>query len=594
MRVIGLVGGMSWESTTAYYQIINEVIKERLGGLHSAKCLLYSVDFQEIEVCQAKGEWERSGRLLADAAKRLEKAGADFIVICTNTMHKVVPQIQAGISIPILHIADATADQLLENKITKVGLLGTKYTMTQEFYRSRLTDRGIQVVIPQEKDIELINSIIYNELCLGVISEESRAELLRIIHMLSLQGAQGVILGCTELGLLVKQADTAAPLFDTTWIHAVKAAMASLEPVKPKALKPGDKVAIVSLSSGILGEAFCKHELELGAKRLQEFGLTPVFMPNALKGVEYLKNHPEARAQDLKEALLNPEIRGIICAIGGDDTYRLLPYLMEDSEFTDAVKRSPKLFTGYSDTTINHLMFHRLGMRSYYGPNFICDLAELGKEMLPYTKKAFESYFAGKEIVQYSSSDLWYEERTDFSEAAVGSERNVHRENRGYEVLQGSGVFRGRLLGGCLESLHDVLTSTRYPDQKEICERYRLFPELKEWEGRILFVETCEEKPSPELLHEELMALKKTGIFNVIKGILVGKPQDEAYYEEYKEIYKQVIDNKELPILYNVNFGHAHPKCVLPYGIETEVDMINKRITFQESLFQEAQVSTIS
>ncbi len=587
MRVVGLIGGMSWESTATYYQIINEVIKERLGGLHSAKCLLYSVDFQEIEACQAKGEWERSGRLLAEAAKRLEKAGADFIVICTNTMHKVVPQIQAGISIPILHIADATADQLIENKISKVGLLGTQYTMTQEFYRSKLTDRGLQVVIPEEKDIEIINSIIYNELCLGVISEESRAELIRIIHLLSRQGAQGIILGCTELGLLVKQSDTSIPLFDTARIHAVKAAIASLAPVIPKALEPGDKVAVVSLSKGILGEAFCKHELELGAKRLREFGLTPVFMPNALRGVEYLKNHPEARAQDLKEAFLNPEIKGIICAIGGDDTYRLLPYLMEDPEFTDAVKRSPKLFTGYSDTTINHLMFHRLGMRSYYGPNFICDLADLGKEMLPYTKKAFESYFTGKEIMQYSSSEVWYEERTDFSEAAVGTERNVHKENRGYEVLQGSGVFRGRLLGGCLESLHDILTSTRYADQKEICERYQLFPALKEWEGRILFIETCEEKPSPELLHEELLALKKTGIFDVISGILVGKPQDEVYYEEYKEVYRQVIDHRELPILYNVNFGHAHPKCVLPYGIETEVDMINKRITFQESLFQE-------
>lgn len=587
MRVMGLIGGMSWESTATYYRVINEVIKEQLGGFHSAKCLLYSVDFQEIEECQVNGEWERSGRILADAAKRLEKAGADFIVIGTNTMHKVVPQIQTEISIPILHIADATADVLIENGITKVGLLGTKYTMTLDFYRSRLTGRDIQVVIPESKDIEVINSVIYNELCLGIISEESRTELLRIIDSLSCQGAQGIILGCTEIGLLVKKSDTKVPLFDTTYIHAAKAAMTAIEPVKPKALKPGDKVAVVSLSSGILGEAYCTHEIELGIKRLQEFGLTPVFMSNALKGREYLNNHPEDRAKDLKEAFLDPDIKGIICAIGGDDTYRLLPYLMEDSEFMDAVRKSPKLFTGYSDTTTNHLMLYRLGLRTFYGPNFICDLAELGKEMLPYTKRTFESYFAGKELQQVVSSEIWYEERTDFSAAALGTERIFHTENRGYEVIQGSGVFRGRLLGGCLESLFDILTSTRYPDQKEICERYRIFPELKEWKGKILFIETSEEQPTPELFAEALRVLKEKGIFKVINGILVGKPQNEVYYEEYKAALRQAIDNKELPILYNINFGHAHPKCIIPYGMDTEVDMINKTITFKEAMFQE-------
>jgi aspartate racemase len=586
MRVIGIIGGMSWESTTAYYELINEEIKKRLGGLHSAKCLLYSVDFHEIEACQAKGDWERSGRILADAAKRLEKAGAEFIVIATNTMHKVAPQLQAQINIPILHIADATADRLEEKGIRRVGLLGTKYTMTQDFYKSRLTDRGMQVIIPGEQDIECIHSIIYEELCLGIISDESRSQFLRIIEDLSKQGAEGIILGCTEIGLLVKQADTRIPLFDTTRIHAEKAAKLAIEPVKPIALKPGDKVAVVCLSSGILGEDYCKHQMELGTKRLQEFGLIPVIMPNAVKGREYLSKHPEARAEDLKQAFLNPEIKGIICAIGGDDTYRLLPYLMEDPEFTDAVRKSPKLFTGYSDTTINHLMFHRLGMNSFYGPNFLSDLAELGQDMLPYTKRAFESYLEGREIMEYHSSDLWYEERTDFSAAALGTERIVHKEERGYEAIQGRGVFRGRLLGGCLESLYDMLTGNRYPDQKELCETYHIFPELKEWEGSILFIETCEEKPTPELFHKELMALKKTGMFNVISGILVGKPQDEAYYEEYKAVLRQVVDNKDLPILYNINFGHAHPKCILPYGLETEVDMEQKRIRFLEPLFQ--------
>ena len=159
---------------------------------------------------------------------------------------------------------------------------------------------------------------------------------------------------------------------------------------KPYALSVGDQVAIVSLSSGILGEDFCKHQIELGVKRLESFGLKPVFMANALKGIEYLKAHPEARAADLKEAFFNNDIKGIICVIGGDDTYRLLPYLMEDEVFIKKVKERPKLFTGYSDTTINHLMFYKLGMQTFYGPNFLCDLAELGSEMLPYTKTAFE------------------------------------------------------------------------------------------------------------------------------------------------------------------------------------------------------------
>lgn len=354
---------------------------------------------------------------------------------------------------------------------------------------------------------------------------------------------------------------------------------------KPKALVRGDKVAIVSLSSGMLGEDFSRHEITLGIKRLNGFGLEAVFMPNALKGMEYLKNHPEARAQDLKAAFMDASIKGIICAIGGDDTYRLLPYLMEDEEFTGAVAAAPKLFTGYSDTTINHLMFYQLGMVSYYGPNFICDLAELGNKMLSYTQKAFMGYFAGSSIASIASSDLWYEERTDFSEKAVGTERVCHEETRGYEALQGSGTFHGKLLGGCLESLYGILSGSRYVDEKEICEGYKLFPRKEEWEDKILFIETCEDKPAPEEFERELLTLKKTGVFDVISGILVGKPQDEAYYEEYKGILSKVIDNKELPIMYNVNFGHAYPRCVIPYGIEAEVDLNEKKIRFKENLF---------
>lgn len=228
MKTIGMLGGMSWESTVTYYQAVNEIVKRELGGLHSAKVLLYSVDFAEIEKCQVEGDWDKSADILSAAALNLENAGADFIVICTNTMHKVAPQIQNRIGIPIIHIAEATADELKQQNVSKVALLGTKYTMTQDFYKDKLISAGIEVLIPDEQGIEAVNDIIYNELVLGIISESSKAKYLRIIDALSKRGAQGVILGCTEIGLLIGQKDTELPVFDTTQIHAAKAAMLSI------------------------------------------------------------------------------------------------------------------------------------------------------------------------------------------------------------------------------------------------------------------------------------------------------------------------------------------------------------------------------
>lgn len=228
MKTIGLIGGMSWESTVTYYKVINECIKERLGGLHSAKILLYSVDFAEIERCQAAGEWDKSAEILAGAAKSLEAGGADFIVICTNTMHKVLPQIECEVHVPFLHIADATADELIRNNIKKAALLGTKYTMTQDFYKSRLIERGIDVVVPNEREVETVNRVIYDELCLGIISEKSRAEYAEIIAHLKENGAEAVILGCTEIGLLIGSEDSVLPVFDTTLIHGKAAALNSL------------------------------------------------------------------------------------------------------------------------------------------------------------------------------------------------------------------------------------------------------------------------------------------------------------------------------------------------------------------------------
>ena len=229
LKIIGLIGGMSWESTVTYYKIINETVKEKLGGLHSAKCILYSIDFQEIEECQANGNWEKSGEILGEAANNLEKAGADFIVICTNTMHKVVNQIKEKISIPILHIAEMTAEKILEKGLKNIALLGTKYTMEQDFYKSKLIEKGINVIIPDKNDIEIINEVIYDELCLGTINSDSKKKFLEIVDKLRSKGAEGIILGCTEIGLLIKNADTDVPLFDTAIIHAEQAAIYSIK-----------------------------------------------------------------------------------------------------------------------------------------------------------------------------------------------------------------------------------------------------------------------------------------------------------------------------------------------------------------------------
>ena len=229
LKTIGLIGGMSWESTVTYYKIINEVIKEKLGGLHSAKCVLYSLDFQEIEECQANGNWQKSGEILGEAANNLEKAGADFIVICTNTMHKVVNQIKEKISIPILHIAEMTAEKILEKGLKNIALLGTKYTMEQDFYKSKLIEKGINVIIPDKNDIKIINEVIYDELCLGTINSDSKKKFLEIVDKLRSKEAEGIILGCTEIGLLIKNADTDVPLFDTAIIHAEQAAMYSIK-----------------------------------------------------------------------------------------------------------------------------------------------------------------------------------------------------------------------------------------------------------------------------------------------------------------------------------------------------------------------------
>lgn len=223
MKTIGLLGGMSWESTLSYYRALNEGVKQRLGGLHSARIVLYSVDFAEIEALQHQGRWSETAEILAAAAKSVEAAGADFLLLCTNTMHKVAPQLEAKLTIPLLHIADATVRVLLQDGIRQVGLLGTRFTMEQDFYRERLQQAGITVLVPEQEQRSVVHSIIYDELCRGVISDSSRKQYLDIIDNLAAKGAQAVILGCTEIGLLLQQRDTTMPLYDTTAIHASQA-----------------------------------------------------------------------------------------------------------------------------------------------------------------------------------------------------------------------------------------------------------------------------------------------------------------------------------------------------------------------------------
>lgn len=336
-------------------------------------------------------------------------------------------------------------------------------------------------------------------------------------------------------------------------------------------------IGIVSLSSGVIGEPFIQFETDIGIRRLKEYGINVKFMPNALAGIDYIKAHPEKRAEDLLNAFRDPEIDMILCAIGGDDTYRLLPYLFEHNELTDAV--SDKIFLGYSDTTINHFMLHKVGLKTFYGQSFLTDLCELDTEMLPYSKKYFEELIATGKIHEIKPSDVWYEERKEFIPSQVGIPRTVHL-NQGFELLQGNAVFSGKILGGCIDSMYDMFNGDRYEDMPELCKKYQLFPNTDDWNGRILLLESSEEKMPPELFSKALEYLKKAGVFDVISGVLVGKPMDEAYMEEYKPILIKVINKPELPIVYNVNIGHATPHCIIPFGIEAFVDAKKQIIRF--------------
>ena len=341
-------------------------------------------------------------------------------------------------------------------------------------------------------------------------------------------------------------------------------------------------IAIVSLSSGIVGEPFVQFEVEIGLRRLKEFGLNVKFMPHACMGLEYVRDHPEKRAEDLLAAFRDPETDMILCSIGGDDTYRLLPYLFDNNELADAV--TDKVFLGFSDTTINHFMLHKVGLKTFYGQAFFSDICELGPQMHPYTEKYFKELISTGTIREITPSNVWYRERESFTPEQAGKQLPA-LPNQGFELIQGSPVFSGPILGGCIDSIHDFFNGERYADMPVLCQKYHLFPEAEDWRGRILLLESSEEKPTPEKYRNTLEYLKATGIFSTISGVLAGKPMDETYAEEYKQLLVDVIDRPELPIVFNLNIGHSMPRCIMPFGVHSVVNAEKQTIRFADYCF---------
>lgn len=343
---------------------------------------------------------------------------------------------------------------------------------------------------------------------------------------------------------------------------------------KPKRLKKGDKVAIVSLSSGIAGDKTFLHRYELGKKRLEdEFGLKVLTMPNALIGSRKIYLHPELRAKDLMDAFSNKEIKAIFCNLGGDDTVRILPYI----DF-EVLKNNPKIFMGYSDTTINHFMLNKAGVVSFYGPSVMAEFAENVK-MHDYTKNAvFKTLFedcAGYKIIPSKS---WTSESLTWTDPKNNDvQRKMIEDNKNIEILQGTGVIEGVLIGGCIDTFHMFIGSEIWPDDN--------------WENKILFLETSEDKPDPSFISQILRNPLMVEVLKKIKGVIIGKPVDETYYEEYKNAYLDVIQNEldlnELFVGYNYNFGHTAPMCVLPLGIGVRINSKDGTIEFLESATEE-------
>lgn len=342
--------------------------------------------------------------------------------------------------------------------------------------------------------------------------------------------------------------------------------------LKPKHLSRGDTVAVVSLSAGTLGEPWAIHKLHIARERLErDYGLKVTTMPNALKGREYLYRHPEARAADLMEAFQDTSVKAVISAIGGNDTIRLLPYI----DF-GVLRNNPKIFTGFSDTTSNHFMMYKAGLISYYGASLMTNFAEYVK-INDYTAQMIrDTLFEPKPTLDIPSAPYWYDDEDEkiwWKEENMNTLRQYHPEEIGYEVLQGSGAVEGELLGGCLDVFIELFGTSIWPSKDQ-------------WAGKIMFLETSETDMSSEYLTWVLRGLAAQGLFDVIRGIIVGKPARRSKYEPYKEAYRSVVGleagHPELPILYNVNFGHAEPIGIIPCGVKCRLDADRKTLTLLE------------
>jgi muramoyltetrapeptide carboxypeptidase LdcA involved in peptidoglycan recycling len=342
------------------------------------------------------------------------------------------------------------------------------------------------------------------------------------------------------------------------------------ELIKPKRLNKGDKIAIVSLSWGGLGDEDLIHKYIIAKERLEnDFELEVACMPHALRGSEFVSKHPELRAKDFMEALQDKTVSAVFCAIGGDDTIRILPYI----DF-DIIKNHPKIFMGYSDSTINHFMMFKAGVVSFYGPSIMCEFGEY-VQMFDYTKKAVNDVLFGKwGEYKLEPSAKWTDDYIPWQENNINTQQVMKKDKHGYEVINGNGKVQGRLLGGCLDVFMMAIGT-------------EIWPTLDAWRNAILFVETSEDKPTPDFVKWTFRNLAAQGILKIISGVIIGKPQGEQYYDEYKTVIKQVIVNEEklldMPIFYNINFGHAKPIGIIPYGITTELDCEKKSITFLES-----------
>lgn len=352
--------------------------------------------------------------------------------------------------------------------------------------------------------------------------------------------------------------------------------------LKVNKLKKGDKVAIVSLSAGVLGEEFVKHELYLGIKNMRELGLDVVFMPNALKGIEFIKNNPKARAEDLKNAFLDNSIKAILCAIGGNDTQLVTGYLLQDAEFANIVKKNPKIFIGFSDSTTNHLLLNSLGLHTFYGMSFLTDFAEFYKGMLPYSKRNFLTMFKGKKDTYIEPSGVWYYEREKFDISQLGVPRKKQKDS-GYLLLQGQNKVCGKLYGGCIEVLAKEIALYKSGAYGGIKANSAIL-DKNMFKDYVLLIETSEERPTPKQYASMLQSLDDFGLFAKCKAVLVGKPQNQVYMQEYNDILKKVLSKYNIIVLANINVGHAQPHTLLPLGAKVEVNAIDKSIKVVEEV----------